>query len=386
MSLVNRIVELIKSDEGLIHVGLGNLVSSAAGGLFWFVLASLIVVENYGEINYLISIASVSSIATLFGLNTTVMTFIAKGSAEIRDQANTVILISSIVTVPILFLVANAYCALLLAGMSFFSMSVAELLGKKSYRQYFVLVSAERAAQIVIAVLLYFQIGVNGIVLGYALGALSFSYRYYKSVKNISFRITELRQRFRFIMHNYIFNISQTLTLHADKLIIAPLFGFTVLGLYQLGFQFLIFLAIVPSSMFQYLLPQYSSGRNMKRIMMIGLLLAGVLATIVIAFIPVVITSVFPSYTEAIAAAQIMSIGVIPMTANSILNSKLLGKEKSKIVALGGLTYAGSLLILFSLIGTFLGLAGMGIALLISLCLQTSVLSILPRFNQANKI
>ncbi len=46
----------------------------------------------------------------------------------------------------------------------------------------------------------------------------------------------------------------------ADKLIIAPIFGFTILGNYALGMQFYMMFLIIPSIIFQYIVPQDASG------------------------------------------------------------------------------------------------------------------------------
>lgn len=379
VSWTSKILGIIRVDSGLAYVGIANLLSSLAGGLFWFIVASIIVAENYGELNYYISIASVLSIISLLGLNTTVITHLAKGSKKIGDQANVVLLFSSLITVLILIIVTNYYTALLFLGISFFSMTIAGVLGRQLYKEYFLLTISERAAQIGLAILLFFAIGLEGMIIGYAIGALAFSYKFFKSLRNFSFDISELRQRFSFLVHNYIFNISQTLTMHADKLIIAPLFGFTILGFYQLGFQFLMFLGIVPASLFQYLLPQFSSGNKSKRIVYIALLLAIFFALISLILVPFVINTFFKQYIDAISAAQIMGIGVVPMTINSILNAKLLAKEESKKVVIGAIIYSSMLVVLFYSLGITMGLTGLGIAVVVSLASQSTALVILSR-------
>lgn len=379
MSWMSRILGIIRADSGLTYVGLGNFIALGVGGLFWFVIASMLTAEDYGELNYYISVASVSSVISMLGLGTTVITYVAKGSKKIASQANFVVLLSNAIGAVVLMTFTNYYTGLLLVGISFFSMTISETLGKKLYKKYFLLLVAERATQIGLAIALYYAIGLQGVIIGYTLGALTFSYSFFRSLRNISFDVSELKSRFAFLLHNYAFNISETLALHADKLIIAPVFGFTVLGFYQLGFQFLMVLGVIPASLFYYLLPQFSSGNKKGNVIYVALILATLFASIAPIIIPVLIDMFFREYIGVILTAQIMSIGIIPMTINSILNSSLLAKGHSKNVLVGAIVYISSLLILFYLLGTLVGVVGLGISVVVSLSLQSLVLFLLSR-------
>jgi len=379
MPWMSRILGIIRADSGLTYVGLGNFIALGVGGLFWFVIASMLAAEDYGELNYYISVASVSSVISMLGLGTTVITYVAKGSKKIASQANFVVLLSNAIGAVVLMTITNYYTSLLLVGISFFSMTISETLGMKLYKKYFLLLVAERATQIGLAIALYYAIGLQGVIIGYTLGALTFSYSFFRSLRNISFDVSELKSRFAFLLHNYAFNISETLALHADKLIIAPVFGFTVLGFYQLGFQFLMVLGVIPASLFYYLLPQFSSGNKKGNVIYVALILATLFASIAPIIIPVLIDMFFREYIGVILTAQIMSIGIVPMTINSILNSSLLAKGHSKNVLVGAIVYISSLLILFYLLGTLVGVVGLGISVVVSLSLQSLVLFLLSR-------
>jgi O-antigen/teichoic acid export membrane protein len=379
MSLMTKILAIIRANSGLGYVGLANFMTLAAGGLFWFSIASMVTAEDYGELNYYISVASTSSIISMFGLGTTVITYVAKGSKNIASQANVVVLLSNVIGAVVLMTITNYYTSLLLVGITFFSMTVSETLGMKLYKKYFLLQVGSRATQIGLAMALYYAIGLEGVLIGYTLGALTFSYGFFKSLRNISFDVSELKSRFTFMLHNYAFNISESLALNADKLIIAPFFGFTVLGFYQLGSQFLMVLGVIPASLFYYLLPQLSGGDKNRNVIYIALISAVLFASIAPIIIPVLINMFFPGYSDVILTAQIMSIGIVPMTINSILNSSLLAKGRSKNVLIGAVVYMSSLLILFYLLGTLVDLVGLGVAVVVSLSLQSLLLFLLSR-------
>lgn len=381
MSWITRILAIIRADSGLAYIGLGNFIQLAVGGLFWFYIASITVAEDYGKLNYYISAASLASIVSLLGLDTTVVTYLAKGSKKIGPQANVIVLFSNAIVFVVLMTLTNWYTSLLLVGISFFSMSCAEALGMKLYRKYFILVVTERAMQIGLAIVLYYAIGLQGFIIGYALGALAFDYRYFRSLRKFSLDVSEVKSRFTFITHNYALNISQNLALHADKLIIGPAFGFSVLGFYQLGFQFLMSLSVIPTSLFLYLLPQFSSGNKNRNAIYATLISSIFFASIAPLIIPILIDMFFPDYIDVIPLAQIMSIGIVPMTINAILNSRLLANEHSKNVFVGAIVYLVSLLILFYFLGRAAGLIGLGISLVLSLSLQSLALLLLSRRN-----
>jgi O-antigen/teichoic acid export membrane protein len=376
---MTRLLGIIRANSGLAYVGLGNFIALAIHGLFWFILASMLTAEYYGELNYYISVAAISSVISTLGLGTTVVTYVAKGSKKIGSQANVVVLLSNAIGAVVLMIITNYYISLLLFATSFFSMTMAETLGMKLYKKYFFLVVAEKATQIVLAIALYYAMGLQGIIVGYALAALIFSYSFFRSLRNISFGVSELKSRFTFTLHSYSLNISDSLALNADKLIIAPVFGFTVLGFYQLGFQFLLVLGVIPVSLFYYLLPQFSSGNNKRNVIFAALVLATLFASIAPITIPVLINMFFREYIDVIPTAQIMSVGIVPMTINSILNSSLLAKGHSKNVVIGAIVYISSLLSLFYSLGTLVGVVGLGISVVVSLSLQSLVLFLLSR-------
>ncbi|MEP0825631.1 MAG: oligosaccharide flippase family protein, partial [Nitrososphaera sp.] len=129
-------------------VGSGNTLAGLVGGLFWFILASIVTVEEYGQINYYLAMATLISTLSLFGFNTTSITFLAKGSEVILRQASLLVLIIGTILSLILAIILNSVSvALLLLGLSSFAMTSAELLGGKRYRYYFALLIANRVLQ-----------------------------------------------------------------------------------------------------------------------------------------------------------------------------------------------------------------------------------------------
>jgi O-antigen/teichoic acid export membrane protein len=364
---------LLKSEAGLVYTTFGHISESLLGGVFWFVLAALLDVESYGLVNYYIALASIFAVVGALGLNATVTTFMVKGEKEILYEANSLTLIAGLLLGVVLsvFQWSSGFVA---AAMLFFAMTRAELLGRKSYREYALLSIGERTVQIILSVILFFQLGILGVLLGYFLGYLIFSYRYLRSISRFTIRINSLREKRNFAFHSYGFNLIRNSTLYFDKILIAPLFGYFALGSYQLGFQFYMLLSVLPLSLYFYLLPEESSGKNKRTVKVLGLVFSVVACGAAFVAMPYVITNFFSTFVDSIQIARIMSLAVIPSTIVAILSASLLGKGRSKIVFVAGLVYLAVLVTGILILGQALGVLGLGITLVLAQISQATCL------------
>jgi O-antigen/teichoic acid export membrane protein len=365
----------LKSEIGLVYTTIGTMGSSLLGGIFWFILASLLDVESYGLTNYYIALASVFAAVALMGLDATVITYMAKGEKKILYQANSLILISGLVVTGLLS-VFQWSSGILAIAMVFFMMVLAETLGRKRYRQYAFLSIGQRIAQIILSLILYFLFGIIGIVFGYFLGNLIFSYRYLKFIPNFTTQIDSVKEKRNFAFHSYGFNLIRNLTNYLDKLIIAPVFGYYVLGMYQLGFQFFMFLSIIPLSLYYYLLPEESSGKDKRKMKILGFSVAVMASLLAVIAFPYVIEDFFPTFIDSIPLVRIMSLAVIPSTIVAMLNATFLGKGKSKSVLFAGLIYIISLITGLIVLGQFMGGLGLAITLVVAQSIQAIYLLI----------
>jgi O-antigen/teichoic acid export membrane protein len=219
---------------------------------------------------------------------------------------------------------------------------------------------------------LFYPLGIIGILLGYFLGYFAFSYRYFSSIiKNFSLKFNSLKEKRNFILHSYGYNlIGQQLANYFDKVIVGALFGYYILGLYQLGFQFFMFLTIIPASLSQYLLPEESSGKIKKEIKIIGSILSIVVGILAYFATPFLIQNFFSSFIDSIPLVQVMSLAIVPTTVVAILTSSRLGKEKSRTVFIAGLVYLVSLIIGLVTLETVFGILGLAISLIVARTIQ----------------
>jgi O-antigen/teichoic acid export membrane protein len=372
---------LLAPGKDLLFVTAVNTIGSVMSAIFWLFIASLISVQDYGRVNYYVSLSLLLSAFSLLGLNTTIIIFVAKGNEKLKYQANLLVVISNcFIAILLLIFIKHISSALLLIGISFCTMSWSEVLGRKEYKKYSVIVIVQRSCQVALSLLLYFVIGLDGLIIGFALSTLLVSYNFFKSFKQVKLQqFNELMQKSSFIMDSYFQAISNAVTLYVDKILIAPLFGFSMLGLYQISFQFLLFLSIIPLSLFHFLLPREAAQIHTKKFVIIGLIASLISSIGFFIAIPSIIRLFFPHFTQSIQASQIMIFSIVPMTINSILISKLFGRENSRPVLMAAAIYISTLLLLLIGLGHILGLIGLAFSLIISSTAQAIALFIMSR-------
>jgi O-antigen/teichoic acid export membrane protein len=341
-------------------------------------------VHEYGQINYVIAIGSLSSSISLLGLNTAVTTLVPQGHKQIDIQANQVILISATVCA-IIASIFNWILGLFVIGMAFWMMSSYELLSKKLYSKYAINIIGARASQLVLSIILYSFFGIPGIIVGFIISFFVFSVTYFKTIPHFSKRFDKIRKEFKLSLHLYSYNLSNALLLYFDKLIIAPIYGYTILGYYQLGFQFLMFFSMISVSFYQYLIPEESSGRKRNKLRVYGIALSVIITILVFVFAPVILKVFFPNYINSLNSIRILSLGIIPMMIASTLNSKFLAMKLTRYVLFSSVIYQVTQMVLIVILGRQFGIDGISLSVVIAMIFQITFLGIVQlRINRKN--
>jgi len=348
-------------------VGLGRIITVAFQALFYLVIAALLDPEVYGELILILALAGTFSIVSLFGLNISMQVYRAKKNSEITNQITTLFIIST-TSAALILVTINQIAAFLCIATSFFAMTQSHLLGSKQYKKYAIYSTIKSGTFFVIPILLYFVFDINGIIFGMAISNFLGSIPFFK---NLSFRsLTGLKNYYKVLIHNFGVHAGISLPLTIDKLLIAPLFGFLIVGIYTFNLQVFIAISVLPGILSQYLISEESSGVRHRKLSLVVVLASIVLAVIVIILAPVLVPIFYPLYAEGIESLQIMVITIIPLSIEVIFRSRLLAQTSTKI----GFTLfvrIGSLLILLAVLGEFYGLIGLAIAILVSQCANT---------------
>ena len=370
-----------KSLRNISFVTIGNVVSTGLQAIFYLAIATILEPELFGEMSYLIAIAGTFSLFSRFGLNQSVTVYQAKKNVTLSNQINVLAAITS-GAASIVLLFINEYAAILCLGLSFFIMNQHNIWGLKKYKRGMFYAITRALLILAVSIPLFYVFEIPGILIGLAISNFIASFDFMKSLRKIqSFNL--VKQNFNVIFHNFGVDVSTNLPRIVDKVLIAPLFGFFFVGIYQFNMQILFGLEILPIVLHIFLLSEESSGKVHKKL--ISLVVIGtVLLTIISIFLaPIVIESWFPKFSEGIFPLQILIISLIPLSFTAIFSAKLQAKESTK-VGLTAIIRIGSLLGLITLLGNLYGLLGLSIAVLLSICVNTIFLGILY-YKEKNK-
>jgi len=361
--------------RNLSYISIGRLTGIVLQAIFYLAFAAILGPEDYGELNYIIAIAGTVSLFSRFGLNFTVNVFRAKEKEKISDQINTLSIISTS-TAAFILLFFNVHAALLALALSFFVMNQGNLLGLKRYKNYMYNIILKNGMVLSIPFLFYFIFDIQGVIIGMAIANFLASVPFLKKIKFKSF--FDIKHHYRVIIHNFGVDSSINLSRTIDKILVAPLYGFFVVGVYQFNMQILFALEVLPAILYAFLLSEESSGFTHKKIIYLGVFLSIIFAILAIFLSPFFVNEFFPKYSEGIFSLQILVISIIPLTISSIFNAKLQARE-STLIGFTAIVRIGTLLISIAILGKVFGLVGLSLAVLVSAISYVLFLYILYR-------
>jgi len=230
---------------------------------------------------------------------------------------------------------------------------------------------SQKVLLIIFGIGLYYVIGTDGVILGFALSFFPFLIRIYKSFKEEKIDMKLIKLRKNFILHSYLLDISRYFPIFADKLVILPLFGFVLLANYQIGIQVIVFLGILPQTIYQFVLPKESRGEHIVNLKILSVLASICLAVLTLFLAPYIFPIIFPEFDEAVQIIQIMGFAIIPITINFMYISKFMATDQSKIVMIGSIIYLTVQIFGIMLLGNIYGINGAATALIIGAGAQT---------------
>ena len=359
----------LKKSPGFKNIsvlGSSTIVGNAITSIFWIYLADLLGAEKYGELGYLMAIATIVSNVCLVGGTWSMTVYTAKGM-KIQPPLYIISLISSCISLVIILVIFdNISIGIFVIGFVIFQLFLAELLGFKLFKRYGKFYIFQKITFVCLAFSFNHFMGFEGIIIAYGLSYLIFSFPVFKMLTTVKPDFGIFKTKFGFLTNNYLYDLSSVANGQIDKLIIAPMFGFILLGNYYLGLQIIGFLGILPGIVFNYILPQDATGHSTTQVKKITLLFSVGFTLIGIFLIPPLMPIVFPEFTEAVTLLPILSLSVIPIAIQSIFTSKLLGQEKTKYILMG---YLISISILFPgiiILGNEFGAEGIAISFVLS--------------------
>ena len=356
----------IKGLKDISTIGVASIAGSGIAAIFWIYLAALMGAENYGELAFYISIASVATSISFIGGPAAITVLVAK-KIKIESTIYFLSITASIISGIVLYIAfTNIGLSVYVLGAVIYNLSVSELLGRKRYREYSIYFTLQKILFVILALALYYMIGPDGVLIGIGLSFMPFLIQIYSGFRNHSISFQLLKTKWKFVTNNFFIDLSVVLNNQVDRLIIGPIFGFVILGNYYLAIQVLMVLTLVPEIVRKYTIPEDSSGVNTTKIKIITVGFSFVLALIGILVVPQVLLIFFPEYNESVELIPLISLTIIPATISGLYNSKFLAHEKSNYVVIINIVSTIVLISGVFILGQFLGVIGLAYSFLLS--------------------
>jgi len=349
----------------IASIGIADISAKAISAIFWFYVAAILGPSGYGEIAYLLSVAMIASTVALLGAGNTLIVYTAK-NVKIQSTLYVLTLISgSITSIIVFFIFYDAGTSFLILGYVIFGLISSELLGYKLYKNYSKYIITQRALMVTLGIGFLYAFGQDAVLIGIALSFSPYIINIIGGFKKVKINFKLVKERFNFLMNSYLHTIVATLNGSIDKLIIAPLFGFILLGNYSLGLQFLSLLNIIPMVVFRYTMPQDSSGIENRKLKRITILTSIGITILGLTIGPTVISLILPEFGEAEDVIRIVSLSVVPFTIALMYQSKFLGQEKSRNVLFSSSIWVGTQILGILILGSLYGINGMASAVVL---------------------
>ena len=361
-------------------LGVAHIIPTLIAASFWFYIASLIGDEAYGELTYYLTIAGIGSTVTLLGTPTALNVYAAKGERILPVISMLTFTTSAIGAITVYFMFYNTGAGIHVFSYTIFALITAEFLGRKLFKTYMKIMIIQKILMVSLAIILYHLIGNDGIILGIAFAFIPFIILYYKEFKNYKINFSDLKSKKKFILNNYLLDFSRMFSGSMDKIIIAPIFGFAILGNYALGMQFYMMFLLIPSIIFQYIVPQDASGNPSIVLKKITVLISVVIAILALIFSPIIVEIIFPKFIEAVSIVQIIALAVIPGTINYMYISKFLGNLKNKIILASSIIFLISIILGMAILGQLYDVQGIALAFVLANTTESIFLIIMNKF------
>ena len=350
--------------KGLALIGSADIIGNAISALFWLVVASLLLVEEYGEISYFIAIASLG-ICCVVGSPETLMVFSTKHK-KIIPTLLLLTLIFTVISSLIAFIIVQRFeIIFLIFSFIILEVSITLLVGKKLYTKYSKFFLIQKILQFAIGVGLSFSLGVNGVLIGITVANFSLIPIFYKELRCYKIDFSLLKPKKEFIINTHLIYLISVFRRDVDKIIVVPILGFTVLGNFALTLQFFAIMMIISSISYKYLLPKDVSGEKNIKLKKFLILISVIIAFSGFFFSPFFIENFFTKFSESIIPIQIASFAVIPTTISVILFSKILALEKSRFLIVSNSVQLCVILIATIFLGIHYGIIGVTIAFIL---------------------
>jgi len=373
-----KIKEILIQRKGLGTIASSDILGSAITAIFWFFLASVIKPDEYGEIFYIISIASIAFSLSNVGTENNTIVFTAKRKNLEPTLTTISLLFGTVSSLVLIIIFYQTDIIILLFGYIINSLSLGYLIGRRFYSKYGIFLLSQKILTVILGVSFFYLFGADGIISALGISYFGFLIIIINYYRKTPLNFQGFKKNLPFILHNYSLKAIGIFKGNVDKLIIVPLIGFSFLGNYALALQFVAVLSIGNSFFSKYLLTNDSRNIPNKILKKYYILLNICVAISASISLPIVVPYFFPEFTD-ISILGIMCLAVIPIGIITVQTSELLGHEMGKPNVIGAIIASTIAILGMLLLVPLIGATGAAIVFLLSPTGQAAYLTFYVR-------
>ena len=379
-----KIKEILIQRKGLGTIASSDILGSAITAIFWFFLASVIKPDEYGEIFYIISIASIAFSLSNVGTENNTIVFTAKRKNLEPTLTTISLLFGTVSSLVLIIIFYQTDIIILLFGYIINSLSLGYLIGRRFYSKYGIFLLSQKILTVILGVSFFYLFGADGIISALGISYFGFLIIIINYYRKTPLNFQGFKKNLPFILHNYSLKAIGIFKGNVDKLIIVPLIGFSFLGNYALALQFVAVLSIGNSFFSKYLLTNDSRDVPNKILKKYYILLNICVAISASISLPIVVPYFFPQFTD-LNILGIMSLAIIPTGIIAVQTSVLLGHEMGKPNVIGTLIASAILIPGMLLLVPQIGIMGAAIVFVLSPTSQAIYLTLYVKRWKKNK-
>ena len=379
-----KIKEILIQRKGLGTIASSDILGSAITAIFWFFLASVIKPDEYGEIFYIISIASIAFSLSNVGTENNTIVFTAKRKNLEPTLTTISLLFGTVSSLVLIIIFYQTDIIILLFGYIINSLSLGYLIGRRFYSKYGIFLLSQKILTVILGVSFFYLFGADGIISALGISYFGFLIIIINYYRKTPLNFQGFKKNLPFILHNYSLKAIGIFKGNVDKLIIVPLIGFSFLGNYALALQFVAVLSIGNSFFSKYLLTHDSRDVPNKTLKKYYILLNICVAISASISLPIVVPYFFPEFTD-ISILGIMCLAVIPIGIITVQTSELLGHEMGKPNVIGAIIASTIAILGMLLLVPLIGAIGAAIVFLLTHTGQAVYLTLYVKRWEKNK-
>lgn len=366
--------------KSLSLIGVGDIAGNAITSIFWFILATWISPEDFGELFYLIGIASLACSFTLFGNQNTLSVLVSKNIPIHTTLYFISMVLAFIVSIIGIFIFPDYSIIFLIFGYTVNTLSIGYLLGKQKFKTYSIHTLIQKSLTLILGIILFLIFGTDGIIPALTLTYLTFFIIFVKQFKENRIDFSLVRKKIKFILNNYFIEILTKSNSHLNKFFIVPILGLAILGNFSLSLQLVNVGLTLTLIVLKYTIPNDSKGISTTKLKKFTLLFSIIIAFVGSILSPYIISDFFPQYDDVTEIVQIISFSIIPLTLSRLFLSKLISSEQNKKIILSRIVSIVSFITLIIFLTPTFGIMGLSYSYMVSVILECLVL--IPNYRK----